>query len=80
MILTIIQNQKQKKMLKGLDQAKDTNERPASVNKPMRSIVVVFSGRYNYHASLGGYVGICQGVGKIICGLRDNLSGVRKFT
>ena len=28
-----------------------------------------FSGRYNYHASLGGYVGICQGVGKIICGL-----------
>ena len=30
MILTIIQNQKQKNMLKGLGQTKDTNERPAS--------------------------------------------------
>ena len=39
MILTIIQNQKQKKMLKGLGQTKDTNERPASVNKPARLVV-----------------------------------------
>ena len=30
MILTIIQNQRQNKMLKGLGQTKDTNERPAS--------------------------------------------------
>ena len=78
MILTIIQNQKQKKILKGLGQTKDTNERPASVNNRLLWFLV---GRITIAHHLGvkgesvtewgrSFVvkeEICQVVGKIIC-------------
>ena len=78
MILTIIQNQKQKKMLKGLGHTKDANERPASeAGRLLWFFVGVITTAH--HVGVKGesvtewgrsFVvkeEICQEVGKIIC-------------